>query len=143
MLTHPSLCRPQVAEKEEEVWLATVQLHRRVGGVSRQTRGQESGGVASQYTDGHQETPAVLLRPLVHQGTFCLVTADVTVIKKETDLAVLLGGALLAATRTPIKFLHPHVNRLDKGSAFDLGKDGRLRLSVCVVPAQVPVDSPV
>lgn len=54
-----------------------------------------------------------------------------------------LDAPLLAATTTPIESLHVHVNRLDKGSAFDLSKDGRLCLSVCVVPAQVPVDSPV
>lgn len=53
-------------------------------------------------------------------------------------MSVHLDGPLLAAPRTPID-----VNRLDKGSAFDLSKDGRLCLSVCVVPAQVPVDSPV
>lgn len=91
LLTRPSVFRPQVAEKEEEVWLATVQLHRRVGGVSRQTRGQESGGVASQHTDGHQEAPTVLLRPLVHQGTFRLATADVTVIRRETDFVCASG----------------------------------------------------
>lgn len=51
---------------------------------------------------------------------------------------MLLDGVLLA-----VKSLHLHVNRLDKGSALDLSKDGRLCSCVCVVPAQVPVDSPV
>lgn len=69
--------RPQ-AEEEEKVWLAAAQLHRRLGGVSRQAGGQESDGVASQHTHGHQEAPALLRRPLVYQGRVFPVTADIT-----------------------------------------------------------------
>lgn len=64
-------------------------------------------------------------------------------LRAKQILSVHLDGPLLAAPRTPIKSPHLHVNRLDKGLAFDLSKDDRLCLSVCVVPAQVPVDSPV
>lgn len=66
--------RPQ-AEEEEEVWLAAAQLHRGLGGVSGQAGGQESCSVASQHANGHQEAPALLLRPLVHQGRVFLVAS--------------------------------------------------------------------
>lgn len=77
--------RPQ-AEEEEEGRLTTAQLHGRLGGVSRQAGGQESGGVTSQHAYGHQEAPALLLRPLVHQGRFCLLTTDITLDLRRASL---------------------------------------------------------
>lgn len=55
-----SLFRPPREVEEEEEWPEALRLHRRLGGVQGQTRGQESGGLAPQHAHGHQETPEIL-----------------------------------------------------------------------------------
>lgn len=52
--------RPPGEVEEEEEWPEALRLHRRLGRVQGQTRGQESGGLAPQHAHGHQEAPEVL-----------------------------------------------------------------------------------